>query len=315
MFNSLFSKVIAKIARKVHLGIQTNEWENQLLILEAKNLMASESWRSLPDFSNPKWIQNKEFRVYSQFGDDGIIQYLINYLQLNNGGGKNFIEFGVGDFFESNSHFLLVNNGWNGYVMDGSIDNIKRIVRSSIYWRYNINAKQAFIDMTNINSLLFESGFKKADVFHLDLDGNDYWILDAIDLKLFDPEILILEYNAIFGAIKAFAIPYDAKFYRMNAHYSGKYFGASLQALNDLAARKGFYFIGCNSAGNNAYFLAARHQSTIPRVSVESGFQGARFRESRNINGELSYLDPSLEPDLLKGLNVCDVRSGVNLIL
>ena len=66
---------------------------------------------------------------------------------------------------------------------------------------------------------------------------------------------MILEYNAIFGNKEKISIPYNQNFNRLNAHYTLKYWGASLQALNYLAEKKGYYFIGCNSAGNNAYFL------------------------------------------------------------
>ena len=50
---------------------------------------------------------NKEFRVFSQWGEDGIIQKIINHLPIEN---KVFVEFGVEDYTESNTRFLLKNN-------------------------------------------------------------------------------------------------------------------------------------------------------------------------------------------------------------
>jgi hypothetical protein len=307
MIETFLLKIINRFKNRILIEIRENDWENPSLILQAKTLMAADWWRSVPDFKNPKWIQQKEFRAYSQFGDDGIIQFLVYFLKLKESGS--FIEFGVGDFFESNTHFLLVNNGWSGYVMDGGNANISKLKKSSVYWRYDINAKQAFIDKENINSLLNESGFEKIDLLHIDLDGNDYWILHKIDLEIFNPEILILEYNATFGCEKAITIPYNPKFYRMDAHFSSKFFGASLPALADLAGEKGYYFIGCNSAGNNAYFLANRLKSKIPPVDVKDGFQEARFRESRSQNGELLHLNSQDEINLLKGMKVYNVKS------
>ncbi|MDI6739908.1 MAG: hypothetical protein QME74_06045, partial [Candidatus Edwardsbacteria bacterium] len=58
-----------------------------------------------------KSIQDAEFKVYSQFGDDGIIQYLISQIPIEN---KSFIEFGVQDYTESNTRFLLKNDNWRG---------------------------------------------------------------------------------------------------------------------------------------------------------------------------------------------------------
>ena len=70
-------------------------------------------------------IQDAEFRVFSQWGEDGIIQYLINKLPIKN---KVFIEFGVEDYTEANTRFLLENDNWSGLVMDGSTININKII-------------------------------------------------------------------------------------------------------------------------------------------------------------------------------------------
>jgi hypothetical protein len=312
MFEPFIRKIISRMVKKIVSEAHANSWEDRTLILQAKSLMASDWWRKVPDFSNPKWIQEKEFRVYSQFNDDGIVQWLVLFLNL---GQNNFVEFGVGDFFESNSHFLLVNNAWKGFIMDGSEYNISRIKNADIYWRFSLKAKQAFIDKHNINQLVAASCFDKIGYLHIDLDGNDYWILDALDLTTLAPDILVLEYNAVFGDEDPLSIPYDPNFQRMDAHYSGKYFGASLPALNHLAEKKGYYFIGCNSAGNNAYFLSKKYQAVIPKSNLKSGFEVARFRESRNTEGRLVFLDLLGERELIRGLPVINVMTGASDVL
>ena len=90
------SKIVAS------LKLLTRSWEDEGLILQAKNLMASEDWNSSIKTSGR--IEDKEFRVYSQFGDDGIIQFLVNTIGITN---KYFIEFGVADFYESNKSELI----------------------------------------------------------------------------------------------------------------------------------------------------------------------------------------------------------------
>ena len=299
-------KLIKKILRVLRLQ-NTRDWENANLILSAQAIMLSENSRSTPDFANPFWIQKKEFRVYSQFGDDGIIQWLIYALNIEKG---KFIEFGVGDYYESNTHFLLINNRFAGFVMDGSKENIDTVRQSSMYWRYKLSAHQCFIDRENVQKLLTESGFKKTELLHIDLDGNDYWILDALDLSHLDPDILILEYNSIFGKDRAITVPYDPAFTRMSAHYSGKYFGASLLALDSLAQSKGYYFVGCNSAGNNAYFLANRFLSKIPRTNIVDGFQETGYRESRDKQGILTYYDTDQELTQMRGMPVLDITNN-----
>ena len=299
-------KLMKKILRILLPG-NPRDWEETNRILAAQAIILSEIWRSAPDFSNPFWIQKKEFRAYSQFGDDGIIQWLIYALNIDQG---SFIEFGIGDYYESNIHFLLINNRFAGFVMDGSKTNIDTVRSSSMYWRYKLNAVQHFVTRDNINDLLKESGFEKIELLHIDLDGNDYYVLDSIDLSHLDPDILVLEYNSAFGKDRAITIPYNPNFHRINAHYSGKYFGASLLCFNDLAVKKGYYFIGCNSAGNNAYFLAIRHCTKIPKTDIYDGFQETGYREARDRQGNLSFLQINDELDLIRGLDVIDTRAS-----
>ena len=96
----------------------------------------------------------------------------------------------------------------------------------------------------------------------------------------------------------------------MSAHYSGKYFGASLLALASLAQSKGYYFIGCNSAGNNAYFLGNRFLSKIPRTNIVDGFQETGYRESRDKQGILTYSDTDLELTQIRGMPVIDITNN-----
>lgn len=94
-----------------------------------------------------KSLDEVEFQVFSQRGEDGIIQYIINKIEIPN---KIFIEFGVETYNESNTRFLLMNNNWSGLVIDGDFKNIKYIKEDFIYWKYDITAIQSFITRDNI---------------------------------------------------------------------------------------------------------------------------------------------------------------------
>jgi len=96
-------------------------------------------------------IQLSEFKVFSQWGDDGIIQFLIEYLKIET---KTFIEFGVEDYKESNTRFLLINNNWRGLIMDASIPNMESVQKEDIYWKHNLIAVPVFVTKENINMLL-----------------------------------------------------------------------------------------------------------------------------------------------------------------
>jgi len=89
-----------------------------------------------------KKLNEVEFQVFSQFGDDGIIQFLINKLPIPS---KTFIEFGVENYRESNTRFLLINDYWSGYIIDGSELNIESIKSEQFYSFYDLKVEAAFI--------------------------------------------------------------------------------------------------------------------------------------------------------------------------
>src|SRR5262249_15190951 len=122
--------------RKIRLEMSRilRDAEMKISCLAAKSLPAKEA-------SNVSSIQETEFRVFSQFGEDGIIQFLISNMEIPN---RTFVEFGVEDYTESNTRFLLINNNWSGLVIDASQPNVERIKNDAIYWKHDLTALDAF---------------------------------------------------------------------------------------------------------------------------------------------------------------------------
>jgi hypothetical protein len=252
-------------------------------------------------------LREVEFKVFSQWGDDGIIQWLVNNLEFPQ---KNFVEFGVENYRESNTRFLMINNNWSGFVMDASESNVGQIINSEYYWQYELQAKAAFIDKDNINNLLLSSRLdREVGILHIDLDGNDYWIWKEIDT--ISPIVIILEYNSVFGIDKAITIPYDKTFVRTKSHHSNLYFGSSLRALYQLSLDKGYSFIGCNSAGNNAYFVRSdKLNDVVSEISLENGYVLSKFKESRDREGKLTYISGSDRIEAIRGMPVYNIDTS-----
>jgi len=250
-------------------------------------------------------IQLAEFKVFSQWKDDGIIQFLVDYLTPDN---KTFIEFGVENYTESNTRFLLMNNNWTGLILDGTEGNIKDVQQQEIYWQYNLTAATAFITAENINDLIEQHGFSgETGLLHIDIDGNDYWVWKAI--SVISPIIVIVEYNSVFGEKNSWTIPYKPDFNRTDAHYSNLYFGSSLLSLYDLAKEKGYTFIGSNSNGNNAYFIRNDKMQGLKPTTVKEGYVRSQFRESRDRNGNLNYLSGEYRLKEINGMEVYNTRT------
>ena len=267
---------------------------NQGLILSAFN-----------ETRNSTNLADYEFKVFSQWGEDGIIQYLSKTIEIKH---KTFIEFGVESFMEANCRFLLMKDNWSGYVIDASSSNISILKNSYFYWKYQIDAVDAFVTKDNINGLLAKSLFDEdVGILSIDIDGNDYFILEAINTVR--PRILICEYNAVFGARKI-SVPYEADFFRTTRHYSNLYWGASLSAITFLAKRKGYSLVGTNSSGCNAFFV--RDDLLNEKVKVltaEQAFLPSTIRQSRDRQGILSYLGGNDRLEAIRGLRVINVET------
>lgn len=250
-------------------------------------------------------LHQVEFKVFSQWGDDGIIQYLIHKIKIEN---KYFIEFGVENYLESNTRFLLMNNNWSGLVMDGSKKHIDFIQNDSIYWKYDLAAKNAFITAENINQLISEEGINgNIGLLHIDIDGNDYWVWKAINT--IRPDIVIVEYNSVFGIEKPITVPYQPDFVRTKSHFSNLYFGVSLLALCDLAEEKGYDFVGTNQAGNNAYFVIKNKSNNLKVLTPEEGFVISKFKEGRDKQGHLTLIRGKERKTIIQGLEVFNTRT------
>jgi len=116
--------------------------------------------------------------VFSQRGEDGILQYLLHNVPVAH---RTFVEFGVEDYREANTRFLLVHDDWQGLVMDSSPANIERIRRDDIHWRHDLQTRVANVTQENINRLLSDAGFDPdLGLLSIDIDGNDYLVCDAI---------------------------------------------------------------------------------------------------------------------------------------
>jgi hypothetical protein len=255
-------------------------------------------------------LNDAEFSVFSQWGEDGIIQYLIQRTEL---GQHSFVELGVGDYAESNTRFLLVNNNWSGLIIDGLSSHVAFLVRSQLAWRYDISAVTEFITADNINDVLREQGVTDdVGLLSVDIDGNDYWVLNAIsDIQ---PRIIVCEYNSVFGSQRAVSIPYTPLFVAASAHYSQLYFGASLAALDYLLSSRGYILVGCESHGANAFFVRSDVAGTLEPLTPEEAYVVSRFRSARDKHGRLGYLSGHRAiRALIADLPLVDVATGVSL--
>lgn len=263
--------------------------------------------------AEPIQIAAAEFKVFSQFGEDGIIQYLVRRAQIP-AQLRSFVEFGVESYSEANTRFLLLNDNWRGLIMDGDPANIGPVKSSAMYWRHDLTAKAAFVDRDNIDRLISSAGFSgEIGLLSIDIDGNDYWVWERV--TEINPVIVIVEYNSVFGPAQAVSVPYDPGFRRSQAHYSHLYWGCSLRALEHLGRSRGYALVGSNSAGNNAFFVRRDRLNGQPELTAQQAYVESRFRESRDLEGRLNYLSGSARRQEIAHLPVIDVERDTTIMV
>ncbi len=225
-----------------------------------------------PELSQKIAIKNAEFKVYSKHGNDGILLYLFSKIGVTN---RTFVEIGTEDGRQCNTSNLSLNFGWSGLMIDGNkewIESAKAFFKGKLGdCASKVKTVTSYVTTQNINELLKDNSITgEIDLFSLDIDGNDYWVWDAI--RVINPRVVVLEYNAALGH-RPLTLAYDPEHrYRPKVDHP-LYFGASLNALTALSKKKGYVLVGCDTHGHDAFFLRSDvAQGKFRALSPEEAF-------------------------------------------
>lgn len=254
-------------------------------------------------------LEEVDFKIYSQFGEDGIIDFLLFKLNIIK---PKFIEIGVGDYRECNTRYIFEKNICQGMIIDKNQNLKKKVSKVVKLWKGDLTIVEDIVSTHNILQIMEKNNFEKnIDLFSLDIDGNDYWIVNTLPKNF--SKIVVLEYNALFGDTLEITTPYDENFDRKNYHYSNLCFGASLRALITLMNKKNFIFLGTNIARNNAFFVnkdeIKKFDFPLPNIQDLKKYTVSYIRESRSTNNNLNYLSHDKMINEIKNCEVIDVSN------
>lgn len=228
---------------------------------------------------NKKCLEYYGFKVYSQNDEDGIIEEIFNRIGTTN---KIFIEFGVENGLECNSHYLLF-KGWRGLWIDGGAAHVKEIREkfAPVLANGQLKILQAFIACENINELFISGGVTgEIDLLSIDVDGNDYYVWQAINVVR--PRVVVIEYNAKFPPNCDWKMAYNK-----NHLWDGSdWQGASLKALELLGRELGYQLVATNFTGVNAFFVRRdlAKDLFLEPATAENLYNPARFRFISYVN-------------------------------
>ena len=215
-------------------------------------------------------VASFEFKATSQNGEDGILVELFRQLGVRE---PFFVEFGAQAGVECNARNLVFAYGWAGVMMEGDDqqflalqDNYRNITR--------VKTEHAFITKENALEVFERAGIPpEFDLLSIDIDGNDYWIWEALAEK-YRPRVVVMEVNGSYAPPKRWVMAYNPS----HAWRHDNYYGASLQSLADLGSRFGYGLVGMESAGVNAFFVRDDlvERCGFPALSAEQAYRPPR---------------------------------------
>jgi hypothetical protein len=252
-------------------------------------------------------LREAEFRCFSQNGEDGILQWLVARVPIDQ---PFFVEFGVADYRESNTRFLLQHDNWRGLILDAGSAHLRTVASRDLAWKYALEARSAFITVENVNDVLRDVP-DDLGLLSIDIDGNDYWVLAATRLR---PRIVVVEYNSVLGRSRPVAVPYDPRFDRAAAHPTGIYSGASIAAFSHWASSSGYRLVGSNAAGNNAFLVREDVAGELAALTPAAAWVQSRFGRPRDAAGRSTHIDSHAERrSLIADMPLVDVSTGERL--
>jgi hypothetical protein len=245
------------------------------------HLLLAEYGEAVGDPDGPgyrEFLRRREFKVSSQNGEDGLLAFIFSEIGVTN---RKFVEFGVGDGRECNCANLAVSFGWSGLMLESDATAARRAgehyARLARRDEKVVGVQHVHVTAENIDETISNAGTNgEIDLLSIDIDGNDYWLWEAIDA--IEPRVVVIEYNASLG-MRSISVPYDPGFVRFRKHPSGWYHGASLAALAKLGQRKGYDLIGADSRGVNAFFVRAdARRGGLRAVKAEEAYYPQKTR-------------------------------------
>ena len=244
-------------------GVQGQVCKGTQILLVERYRELARSGAPLPSFTDV------EFRNYSQNGEDGILLFILALVGMKS---RRCVEICAGDGIECNSANLILNHGFEGLLVDGDDRNVE--AARQFYglhrdtYAFAPKAVRQWIAKETVDGFLRDQGMTgEIDLLTIDIDGNDYWIWQAIECV--SPRVVVVEYENAWGADEAVTMRYDSGYVWRIEEPGMPHSGASLAAFAKLARTKGYRLVGCQSRCFNAFFVRDDvGRDVLPEVPV-----------------------------------------------
>lgn len=223
-------------------------------------------------------MMNFHNNVYSQYGEDGIIQHFLSLISTEHSLSKWCVEFGAWDGkFLSNTFNLVENFSYKAVYIEGSPKHFQSLRRNMAHFDVICINKYIGIDVNNsLDYVLKDTPIPDDfDILSIDIDGCDFYIFQSI--KHYRPKIVIIEYNP--------TIPNDVYFVQ-HADFSVNH-GSSASAIQELARSKNYTVVAITKTNliliENTYIkpewnivseLSALMPANNTKITIFFGYDG-----------------------------------------
>ena len=169
--------------------------------------------------------------VYSQNGEDGIIEEIFKRLNIKNG---KFIEFGAWDGKHLSNSYKLFEEGWSGIYIEADKDKFNDL-KNNFSHVERIDSINKCVGTTGeelLDNIIDNSKFKDQsfDFISIDVDGLDYFIFEKLDKYL--PKVICIEVSS--GHLPEFPEILPISIAQNNV-------GQSIQVISNLGSKKGYF--------------------------------------------------------------------------
>jgi hypothetical protein len=185
------------------------------------------------------WINElhtiERWKKYSQAYEECYLHHILKNIESKQ---RFILELGAWDGYHlSNTRWFIENEGYSALLIDG--DN-----------HGNEMVREHFITKENVLELLEKyECYKEFDLFCIDLDGNDLYIIEEV-LTKYRPSVIIAEFNPIFQHGESVVMNYNPN----HTWNNDNFYGFSFQAGLDMAKKYGYTCIFQND-NLNMYFV------------------------------------------------------------
>lgn len=196
-------------------------------------------------------LQKVKYSLRGRFSHANEERILASYIEklIPKDWPRTVVDIGAGNGVRWSNSYALLSSGWKALGIEA--DSQKYALLEKAYSKFpQAQASNAVADPENIGALLRQFGIEKNfGVLCLDIDGNDYWVLDAI-LADFRPGLVVTEINENIPPPLRFVVKFDPNF-RLRYHF----YGYSIAALEDLCDKHQYGILELEY--NNAFLAPA----------------------------------------------------------